>query len=137
MKKKSLIAIIFALLIVVFSFSLTGCNKEVSTLESLQNEYGIVVEGGSFEKGSVLISNKITATAEEATEILAAIADQNYNKDGNVYIFDIYVTKDGAKVQPKGKVKVSVPIPNIQADKYLVFQVKADNTVEKTCSCCG
>ena len=107
---------------------LTACNDV--TLDKLQNEFGIVIDGGGFEEGSTLISNQIAASTEEATEVLAAIADQNYDKDGSVYIFDIYVTKDGAKVQPSGKVKVSVPLPNIQVDNYLVFHVKADNSVE-------
>lgn len=107
---------------------LTACN-DVS-LDKLQNEYGIVIDGGGFEEGSTLVSNEIAVSTEEATEVLAAIADQNYDKDGSVYIFDIYVTKDGAKVQPSEKVKVSVPLPNIQVDNYLVFHVKADNSVE-------
>jgi len=130
MKKKPLLVTILLLLIAVFAFSLTACNNEVGTLESLQNEYGIVVDGGSFEEGSTLVSNEILATTEEAAEVLAAIADQNYNKDGSVYIFDIYVTKDGKEVQPDGKVKVSVPVPNAEVDNYLVFHVKSDNSVE-------
>ena len=130
MKKKSLLVTILLLLITVFAFSLTACNNEVGTLESLKNEYGIVVDGGSFEEGSTLVSNEIAATAAEAAEALAAIADQNYNKDGSVYIFDIYVTKDGKEVQPDGKVKVSVPVPNVEVDNYLVFHVKSDNSVE-------
>ena len=131
MKKKSLLVTIFVLLIAVLACSLAACNKKVATLESLQNEYGIVVDGGSFEEGSTLVSNEIVTTTEEAAEVLEAIADQNYNKDGNVYIFDIYVTKDGKEVQPNGKVKVSVPVPNVQVDNYLVFHIKADNSVEK------
>ena len=130
MKKKSLLVTILLLLSAVFAFSLTACDNGVITLESLKNEFGIVIDGGGFEEGSTLISNEIAASTEEATEVLAAIADQNYNKDGSVYIFDIYVTKDGAKVQPSGKVKVSVPVPNVQVDNYLVFHVKADNSVE-------
>ena len=130
MKKKSLLVTIILLLIAVFAFSLTACNKEVGTLETLKNEYGIVVDGGSFEEGSTLVSNEIKATTEEAEEVLTAIAEQNYNKDGSVYIFDIYVTKDGAKVQPKGKVTVSIPLPNAEIDNYLVFHIKANNSVE-------
>jgi len=130
MKKKSLFVTTILLLIAIFAFSLTACDNEVTTLKSLQNEYGIVVDGGSFEEGSTLVSNEIVATTEEAAEVLTAIADQNYNKDGNVYIFDIYVTKDGKEVQPNGKVKVSIPMPNIQVNNYLVFHVKADNSVE-------
>ena len=131
MKKKSLLVTILLLLIAVFAFPLTACNNEVGTLETLKNEYGIVVDGGSFEEGSTLVSNEIVATTEEAAEVLAAIAEQNYNKDGSVYIFDIYVTKDGKEVQPNGKVKVSIPVPNVQVDNYLVFHVKDDNSVEK------
>ena len=130
MKKKSLLVTILLLLITVFAFSLTACNNGSTTLETLKNEYGIVVDGGSFEEGSTLVSNEIVATTEEAAEVLEAIADQNYNKDGSVYIFDIYVTKDGKEVQPDGKVKVSIPVPNVEVDNYLVFHVKSDNSVE-------
>ena len=107
---------------------LTACNDV--TLDKLQNEYGIVIDGGGFEEGSTLVSNEIATDTKEGAEVLAAIADQNYDKDGSIYIFDIYVTKDGAKVQPSDKVKVSVPVPNVQVDNYLVFHVKADNSVE-------
>ena len=130
MKKKSILTTIIVLLIAVFALSLTACDNGSNTLESLQNEYGIALDGGSFEKGSTLVSNEIAATTKEATAVLSAIADQNYNKAGRVYIFDIYVMKDGTKVQPNGKVKVSIPVPNLQADNYLVFHVKADNSVE-------
>ena len=130
MKNKSLLVTIILLLIAVFAFSLTACNKEGNTLESLENEYGIIVDGGGFEEGSVLVSKEIAATAEEAAEVLAAISDQNYNKDGSVHIFDIYVTKDGEKVQPDGKVTVSIPISNTGVDNYLVFHIKADNSLE-------
>ena len=130
MNKKSILSSILLLFIAVFAFCLTACKNEVGTLKSLLNEYGIIVDGGGFEEGSILVSNEIGGTAEEAEAVLTAIADQNYNKDGSVYIFDIYVTKDGAKVQPDGKVKVSIPIPNVQVDNYLVFHVKSDNSVE-------
>ena len=93
MKKKSLFVTIILLLITIFAFSLTACDKEVTTLKSLQNEYGIVVDGGSFEEGSTLVSNEIVATTEEAAEVLTAIANQNYNKDGNVFEFVYSVSR--------------------------------------------
>ena len=129
-KRSIFIGLILMIVMLLGISMLTACNNGAITLDKLQNEYGVVIEGGGFEKGSTLISNEIAASTEEATEVLAAIADRNYNKDGSVYIFDIYVTKDGAKVQPSGKVKVSVPVPNVQVDNYLVFHVKDDNTVE-------
>ena len=82
MKKRTLFSILTLVLVAVFAFSLTACDKNVDTLELLQNEYGIVVDGGSFEEGSTLVSNEILAATEEAANVLAAIADQNYDKDG-------------------------------------------------------
>ena len=131
MKRKSLLSVLLLILVAVFTFSFAACDKKGNgTLETLKNDYGIVVDGGGFEKGSVLVSNEIATTTDEGTQVLAAIANQDYDKDGDVYIFDIYVTKDGAKVQPSGKVTVSLPIPNAEVDDYLVFHVKDDNSVE-------
>ena len=131
--KRILLTTALLLLIFVFAFSVVSCDEEAdapTTLESLENEYGIVVEGGGFEEGSTLVSNKIETSAEEATEIIELIANQSYNKEGNLYIFDIYVTKNGERVQPDGKVTVSIPMSSAQADGYFVFHIKADNSVE-------
>ena len=131
MKKKSTLVTIVCILIAVFSISLMACDFGLDDLESLKNEYGIIVEGGDFEEGSILVGDVVASTSEEAKEVIELIANQDYNKDGEVYVFDIYVTKDGNKVQPNGKVKVSVPAPKADVDDYLVFHVKEDNTVEK------
>lgn len=127
--KKIFIFFLF-LFVVVFGFTLMSCDNDPKTLESLQSEYGIVVDGGDFEKGSILVSNEINAETEEGIQVLTAIEDENYNKEGSIYIFDIHVTKDGSKVQPNGKVKVSIPLPNTQVEDYLVFHIKEDNKVE-------
>ena len=128
--KKTILTTMLLFLIVVFAFSLVACDDEVATLESLQGEYGIVVQGGGFEEGSALVTNEIATSASEAISIIEAIANQEYNKDGSIHIFDIYVTKDGKRVQPNGKVTVSIPMPEAQPDGFLVFHIKADNTVE-------
>ena len=128
--KKSLSAIICMIGVIILTIALSACGSEEKTLDTLENEYGIVVEGEGFEKGSTLVSNEIEAHTKEATEVLARVADQNYKKDGSFYIFDIYIEKDGTKVQPSGKVKVTLPLPNIEVDNYLVFHVKDDKTVE-------
>ena len=131
MKKRSLLTSILLFVIAVFVFSITACTPGGSTtLESLRNDYGIVVDGGGFQEGSTLVSNEVALTTEEAETVLTVIADQNYNKNGSVYIFDIYVTKEGVKVQPNGKVTVTIPAPNAQISNYLVFHIKADNSVE-------
>ena len=129
MKKKSLIVTIILLLIAVFAFSLTACNKEVGTLESLQNEYGITVTGGGFEKGSILITEEIKADTVEGASALAAIANKEYDKDGRVLILEIHVIKERDKIQPKNRVTVSVPMPGVETSDYVVFHIKSDNTV--------
>ena len=129
MKKKSLIVTIILLLIAVFAFSLTACDKGSNTLESLQNEYGITVTGGGFEKGSILITEEIKADTVEGAAALAAIANKEYDKDGRVLILEIHVIKERDKIQPKNKVTVSVPMPGVEASDYVVFHIKSDNTV--------
>ena len=66
------------------------------------------MDGGGFKEGSTLVSNEIEATTEAWAEVLEIIADQDYDKEANVYIFDIHVAKDGEKVQPNGKVIASL-----------------------------
>ena len=78
--KKSLSTIMSFIWIIVFVFAFTACSNEVNTLDSLQNEYGIVIEGGDFEEGSILISDEIDVTTEEAATVLEAIANQGYKK---------------------------------------------------------
>ena len=130
MKKRLSLMCLLLVLVTIFAISFTACKNEPETLETLKNDYGVIVNGGGFTEGSALVSKEIVATTEEAEEVLSAIADQNYNKDGSVYIFDIYVTQDGKEVQPDGKVKVSIPVPDVEVDNYLVFHVKSDNSVE-------
>ena len=129
--KKLLLTITNFILIIVFSFFIAACKEESSTLDSLKNEYGIIVEGGEFEEGSTLVSSEITITSKEGIEVLQAIADQKYNKDGNLFIFDIYVIKDDKQIQPNGKVKVIIPLQKVEVDGYIVFHIKSDNSVEK------
>ena len=103
MKKRLLLSALLLVLTIVFAFSLTACNKEIDgTLETLKNDYGVTVDGGSFETGSSLVCEPVTVTEDEGKQVLKAIEAQSYNKEGNVYIYDIYVTKDDAKVQPNG-----------------------------------
>ena len=78
MKKKSLLVTILLLLIAVFAFSFTACDKEV---KMLQNDFGAVAEGGGFKEGSLLITNEIKADSAEAKEALSVIADQSYDKE--------------------------------------------------------
>ena len=120
---------IIFLMIAVFSIILVGCGNK--TVDQLENDYGIVVEGGSFEKGSLLVSNKVELNTTEAQSVLESLSSKEYNKSGNIYIFDIYVSKDDKKVQPNGKVKVSIPLPNQTIEEYVVFHVKDNSAIEE------
>lgn len=131
MKKNFKSLVFLFLMMITFSFVLTACNDQPVILDSLQNEYGVVIEGGKFEEGSTLVTNSVTTTSNEGKEVLEILSAQDYNKEGNIYIFDIYVSKDDKKIQPDGKVKVTIPITEIDSDNYFVFHIKENNSVEK------
>ena len=131
MKKNFKSFVFLFLMMITFSFVLTACNDQPVILDSLQNEYGVVIEGGKFEEGSTLVTNSVTTTSDEGKEVLEILSAQDYNKEGNIYIFDIYVSKDDKKIQPDGKVKVTIPITEIDSDNYFVFHIKENNSVEK------
>ena len=131
MKKNFKSLVFLFLMMITFSFVLTACNDQPVILDSLQNEYGVVIEGGKFEEGSTLVTNSVTTTSDEGKEVLEILSAQDYNKEGNIYIFDIYVSKDNKKIQPDGKVKVTIPITEIDSDNYFVFHIKENNSVEK------
>lgn len=131
MKKNFKSLVFLFLMMITFSFVLTACNDQPVILDSLQNEYGVVIEGGKFEEGSTLVTNSVTTTSDEGKEVLEILSAQDYNKEGNIYIFDIYVSKDDKKIQPDGKVKVTIPITEIDSDNYFVFHIKDNNSVEK------
>ena len=122
------VAVIF-LLIALAVCGLTACGEEPITLKSLQGEYGVTVAGGGFEEGSQLVVKEIAPTADKGAEVLAALAEQSYNKEGLIKIFEIYVTKDGVTVEPSGKVTVSIPMSDATDDRHLVFGVE-DQTAE-------
>jgi hypothetical protein len=131
MKKNFKSLVFLFLMMITFSFVLTACNDQPVILDSLQNEYGVVIEGGKFEEGSTLVTNSVTTTSDEGKEVLEILSAQDYNKEGNIYIFNIYVSKNDKKIQPDGKVKVTIPITEIDSDNYFVFHIKENNSVEK------
>ena len=57
--KRSLFKIFSFIWSLILVFSLAACGNVENTLESLRNEYGVVIEGGEFLEGSILVSNEI------------------------------------------------------------------------------
>lgn len=131
MKRRFLFSLLITVLVIVLTLSLlTACDGE-QTIESIRNDYGILVEGGGFGKGAIVVSKVIDIASEDGRTILEAIKDQEYNKDANLYAFDISVELEGVKVQPNGKVKVSIPMNGLDLYNYDVLHIKNDGTVER------
>ena len=120
-----------AVLILCLAFSLcfamTACNK---TVDKLTSELGVVIEG-EFDKGAQLVTEPVEVTGETGKNVIALLEEKEYAKEGEVRIFDISVVKDGSKVQPSGKVKVTVPAPFESESGYVTFHIKDDNSVEE------
>ena len=108
MKKHAFLSVL--VLLVAIALSLVACGEIPDTpvtLDTLTSEYGAKVEGGEFAEGSVLICNAVDVSTEEGAAVLSAIESQSYNPDAPLKIFDIHIEKDGASVQPDGKVTIT------------------------------
>lgn len=119
--------ICIVMLCVALCFAFAGCSK---TSVQLQNELGALLEGGGFEKGSSLVTDLIETAGEKGQEIISLLEGQNYDKDGEVSIYDIFVAKDGKEVQPNEKVKITLPAPFESESGYITFHIRSNNIVE-------
>ena len=126
MKKKSLIFFTLAL-VLSLCVSLVACNANGNTVNKLSTESGITLDG-AFENDSVLKAEHHAADSEQGKAAIAAI-DKPYDS-AKIAVFDISVSKNGEKVQPSGKVKITMPKP-FESDSYVTYHVKGDNTVEE------
>ena len=130
MKKLCLITLTL-IMALTLCFGLTACFDK--TVEQLQNELGALLEGGNFKEGSVLNLDKIEITEEKATEILNKLEDNGIviDDETKTYIYDIFVSKDNAEVQPDGKVKITIPAPEDEkAEGYNVYHIKDNGAIE-------
>lgn len=119
---------IFISLLIAISLVACGGNS-IASSGKLESQNGVTLEG-KFEKGSTL--SVIEVTGEDKNIVLQSIAEEKYDVDGTVYVYDISVIKNGAKVQPDGKVQVTISILDIDTSKtYTVYHVKNDGMVEK------
>ena len=126
MKKKSLIFLMLALVLSLCP-ALVACDDKNGGVNKLTAESGITADG-VFESGSALSTVHHSSDSEQGKAAMAAI-DKPY--DGSrIAVFDITLTKGGEKVQPGGKVKITMPKP-FESDGYVTYHVKDDNTVEE------
>lgn len=85
---------------------------------------------GKFEKGTSIVSNKIETTDSLYASVIAKISDKDYNKE-KVAVFNISLENSkGVKIQPDGKVKITMPKPFESENGYVTFHVKDDESVE-------
>lgn len=126
-KKKILSLILAICLIIPCSLFLTACGSK-----KLSNDSGFKLEGGGFEKGSVLVTDKLENTSEDAGKVYDKLEGfgVGVSDKSKAFIYDIYVSKDDKKVQPNGKVKITAKVE--KNDKgYKVYHIKDDDTIEE------
>ena len=126
MKKKSLIFLMLAL-VLSLCLALVACADKNGGVNKLTAESGITLDG-AFESGSALKAEHHTSDSEQGKAAIAAI-DKPYDS-AKIAVFDISVSKNGEKIQPNGKVKVTMPKP-FESDGYVTYHVKDDNTIEE------
>ena len=124
---KIITAVLMLCLAFAVCMAMTACNK---TVDKLTSELGVVIEG-EFDKGAQLVTEPVEVTGETGKNVIALLEEKEYAKEGEVRIFDISVVKDGSKVQPSGKVKVTLAAPFESESGYVTFHIKDDNSVEE------
>ena len=132
--KKRLLCIILVVLVAiglcVFAICV-GCNGDGKTNE-LKSSMGVTLTGGNFGKKANLITEKVEMTEETAKSTIDKLpAEFKLLADEKMVTIDISVESDGVKVQPDGKVTVSVPAPIEGVEEYIVFHIKSESNVER------
>lgn len=125
---KKISKLIAFVLVLVLGVILVACGKKgggdntATTVNELTAESGVSASG-TFEGGSKLKAEAHAADSEKGRAAISAI-DKPYDS-ARVAVFDITLTKGGEKVQPSGKVKITMPKP-FEADEYVTYHVKGD-----------
>ncbi len=115
------------MLVLPLCLVLFACNGKNGHVNKLTAESGITADG-VFEKDLTLNTIYHSLESEQGKAAILAI-DKPYDS-AMVAVFDIGLIKDGEKVQPSGKVKITMPKP-FESDGYITYHVKDDNMVEE------
>ncbi len=126
MKTKPLLFLALAV-VIALCFTLVACGDKEEGMNKLTSESGVIADG-AFEKDSALNTVRHSSDSEQGKAAISAI-DKPYDS-ARVAVFDISVVKGGEKVQPSGKVKITMPKP-FESDGYVTYHVKGDNTIEE------
>ena len=133
MKKKTLCIILVVLVAIglcVFAIC-KSCSGGGKTNE-LKSDTGVTLTGGNFGRNAKLIAEKVEMTEENFKSTVDKLPEEyKLLADEKTATIDISVESDGVKVQPDGKVRVSVPAPIEGVEEYLVFHIKSESKVER------
>ena len=124
--KKKLFMLLVLVAVLVLSVVLAACgdNQTSSKLTS-----GSIDAEGVFEDGVTLSANKLDATDDNYVSVLEKVADKDYDKE-KVAVFDISLVNGNAKVQPNGKVKITMPAPFRTDNGYVTYHIKGEAVEE-------
>ena len=132
---KKLLCVISAILVALslcFFASCNGCNGCGGKTGELKSSMGVTLTGGNFGKKAKLITEKVEMTEENAKSMIDKLPEEyKLLADEKMTTIDISVESDGVKVQPDGKVKVSVPAPIEGVEEYMVLHIKNEGNVER------
>lgn len=132
---KKLLCVISAILVALslcFFASCNGCNGCGGKTGELKSSMGVTLTGGNFGKKAKLITEKVEMTEENARSMIDKLPEEyKLLADEKMTTIDISVESDGVKVQPDGKVKVSVPAPIEGVEEYMVLHIKNEGNVER------
>lgn len=134
MKKKLLcvISVMLVALSLCFFASCNGRNGCGGKTVELKSSMGVTLTGGNFGKKAKLITEKVEMTEETVKSTIDKLPEEfKLLADEKMTTIDISVESDGVKVQPDGKVRVSVPAPIEGVEEYLVFHIKSESNVER------
>lgn len=134
MKKKLLcvISVMLVALSLCFFASCNGRNGCGGKTVELKSSMGVTLTGGNFGKKAKLITEKVEMTEETVKSTIDKLPEEfKLLADEKMTTIDISVESDGVKVQPDGKVRVSVPAPIEGVEEYLVFHIKSESIVER------
>ena len=127
--KKKLLCVISVLLVALCMCVFAGCD---GTTDELKSGMGVTLTGGGFGKKAKLITEKVEMTEATVKSTIDKLPEEfKLLADEKMTVIDISVESDGVKVQPSGKVKVSVPAPIEGVEEYMVFHIRSENKVER------
>ena len=130
--KKKLLCVISVLLVALCLCVFAGCNGCGGTTDELKSGMGVTLTGGGFGKKAKLITEKVEMTEATVKSTIDKLPEEfKLLADEKMAAIDISVESDGVKVQPNGKVKVSVPAPIEGVEEYMVFHIRSENKVER------